>query len=100
MVGHYSPCEGSPVILRKLTSYINTQRPSTLLLAVLLGPGDALGPAQFLTEYYLPGVIWILYIFLFLFRLQTYRTLVGNTFIISTGHARTQYDSTLSSSGY
>jgi len=80
--------EGSPVILRKLTSYIKYATAISLLLAVLLGLAMPWVLRSFLTEYYLPGVIWILYIFLFLFIFQNVSNLVGNTFIISTGHAR------------
>ena len=80
--------EGSPVILRKLTSYIKYATAISLLLAVLLGLAMPWVLRSFLTEYYLPDVIWILYIFLFLFIFQNVSNLVGNTFIISTGHAR------------
>jgi O-antigen/teichoic acid export membrane protein len=80
--------EGSPVILLKLTSYIKYATLISLLLAVLLGLAMPWVLRSFLTEYYMPGVIRILYIFLFLFIFQNVSNLVGNTFIISTGHAR------------
>ena len=44
--------------------------------------------SHFFPEYDQPGVIRILYIFLFLFIFQNVSNLIGNTFIISTGHAR------------
>jgi len=80
--------EGSPVILRKLTSYIAYAAAVSLLLAVLLGLAVPWVLRHFLTEYDQPGLIRILYIFLFLFIFQNVSNLVGNTFIISTGHAR------------
>jgi O-antigen/teichoic acid export membrane protein len=80
--------EGSPVILRKLTSYIKHATAISLLLAVLLGLTMPWVLRLFLPEYYQPDVIRILYIFLFLFIFQNVANLVGNTFIISTGHAR------------
>jgi O-antigen/teichoic acid export membrane protein len=80
--------EGSPAILRKLTSYIKYGAAISLLLAVLFGLTIPWVLRRFLAEYYLPGVIWIQYIFLFLFIFQNISSLVGNTFIISTGHAR------------
>jgi O-antigen/teichoic acid export membrane protein len=80
--------EGSPVILRKLTSYITYATAISLLLSVLLGLVMPWVLRRFLTEYYLPDVIRILYLFLFLFIFQNVSNLVGNTFIISTGHAR------------
>jgi len=80
--------EGSPVILRKLASYIKYATVISLLLAVLLGLAIPWVLRLFLTEYYRPNVIRILYIFLFLFVFQNVANLVGNTFIISTGHAR------------
>lgn len=79
---------GSPVVMGKLASYIRYTAVISLLLAVLLGLMIPLILRSFLVEYYLPGVIWILYIFLFLFIFQNVSNLVGNTFIISTGHAR------------
>lgn len=80
--------EGSPVILRKLTSYIAYATAVSLLLAILLGLAVPWVLRHFLTEYDQPGVIQILYIFLFLFIFQNVSNLVGNTFIISTNHAR------------
>lgn len=80
--------EGSPVILRKLTLYIKYATVISLLLSVLMGLAIPLVLKGFLTEYYLPGVILILNIFLFLFIFQNVSNLVGNTFIISTGHAK------------
>jgi O-antigen/teichoic acid export membrane protein len=80
--------EGSPVILRKLTSYIKYATAISLLLVALLGLAMPWVLRSFLTEYYLPDVIRILYIFLFLFIFQNVSNLVGNTFIISTGHAK------------
>jgi O-antigen/teichoic acid export membrane protein len=80
--------EGSPVILRKLTSYITYATAVSLLLAVLLCLAVPWVLRHFLPEYNQPGVIRILYIFLFLFIFQNVSNLVGNTFIISTGHAR------------
>jgi O-antigen/teichoic acid export membrane protein len=80
--------EGSPVILRTLTKYIKYATVVSLLLAVLMGIAIPWILRSFLAEYYLPGVIWILYIFLFLFIFQNVSNLVGNTFIISTGHVR------------
>jgi O-antigen/teichoic acid export membrane protein len=80
--------EGSPVILLKLTSYIKYATTISLLLAVLLGLAMPWVLRHFLTEYHQPGMIRILYIFLFLFIFQNVSNLVGNTFIISTGHAR------------
>jgi O-antigen/teichoic acid export membrane protein len=79
---------GSFMVLGKLTSYITYTTAISLLLAVLLGLMIPWILRCFLVEYYLPGVIWILYIFLFLFIFQNVSNLVGNTFIISTGHAR------------
>jgi O-antigen/teichoic acid export membrane protein len=87
MVASYSR-EGSPAILRKLTSYITYATAVSLLLAVLLGLTVPWFLRHFLPEYHQPGVIRILYIFLFLFIFQNVSNLVGNTFIISTGHAR------------
>jgi O-antigen/teichoic acid export membrane protein len=80
--------EGSPVILRKLKSYITYATAISLLLAMLLGLAVPLILKRFLPEYDLPEVLWILYLFLFLFIFQNVSNLVGNTFIISTGHAR------------
>ena len=80
--------EGSPIILRKMTIYIKYATAISLLLAVLLGLAMPWVLRRFLTEYYLPDVIRILYLFLFLFIFQNVSNLVGNTFIISTGHAR------------
>lgn len=80
--------EGSSVILRKLTSYITYAAAVSLLLAILLGLAIPWVLLHFLTEYDQPGVIQILYMFLFLFIFQNVSNLVGNTFIISTGHAR------------
>lgn len=80
--------EGSPVILRKLTSYITHATAVSLLTAVLLGLAVPWVLRHFLPDYNQPGVIRILYIFLFLFIFQNVSNLVGNTFIISTGHAR------------
>jgi len=80
--------EGSPIILRKLTSYITYATAVSLALAVLLGLSVPLAISYFLPEYDRPGVIRILHIFLFLFIFQNASNLVGNTFIISTGHAR------------
>jgi O-antigen/teichoic acid export membrane protein len=80
--------EGSPVILRTLASYLKCATAISILLAVLMGLAIPWVLRSFLTEYYLPGVIWILYLFLFLFIFQNVSNLVGNTFIISTGHAR------------
>jgi len=80
--------EGSPVILRKLTSYITYGAAASLLPAVLLGLAVPWVLRHFLPDYNQPGVIDILYIFLFLFVFQNVSNLVGNTFIISTGHAR------------
>ena len=79
---------GSPVILRKLTSYIKYATAISLLLAVLLGLAMPWVLSRFLPEYYLPDVIRILYLFLFLFIFQNVSNLVGNTFIVSTGDAR------------
>ncbi len=78
---------GSPVILGKLTSYITYTTGISLLLAIFLGLMIPWVLRCFLVEYYLPEVILILYIFLFLFIFQNVSNLVGNTFIISTGHA-------------
>ncbi|MBM4313985.1 MAG: hypothetical protein FJ122_08720 [Deltaproteobacteria bacterium] len=80
--------EGSPVILRKLTSYITYATAASLLPAVLLGLAVPWVLRHFLTEYDQPGLIRILYIFLFLFIFQNVSNQVGNTFIVSTGHAR------------
>ncbi len=80
--------EGSSVILRTLTEYIQYATAISLLLAVLTGLAIPWILENFLRDYNLPGVIWILYIFLFLFIFQNVANLVGNTFIISTGHAR------------
>jgi O-antigen/teichoic acid export membrane protein len=80
--------EGSSVILRKLTSYLKYATILSLLLAVLLGLVIPWVLRHFFSEYNQPGVIRILYIFLFLFIFQNVSNLVGNTFIISTGHAR------------
>jgi O-antigen/teichoic acid export membrane protein len=80
--------EGSPVILRKLTSYLKVATLLSLLPAVLLGLAVPWVLRHFFPEYDQPGVIRILYIFLFLFIFQNVSNLVGNTFVISTGHAR------------
>lgn len=80
--------EGSADILRKMTSYIKYATAISLLLAVLLGLAMPWVLRRFLPEYYLPDVIRILYIFLFLFIFQNVSNLVGNAFVISTGHAR------------
>lgn len=80
--------EGSPAILLKLNSYIKYSTAISLLLSVLMGLTIPRFLQSFLTEYYLPGVILILNIFLFLFIFQNVSNLVGNTFIISTGHAK------------
>ena len=80
--------EGSPVILRKLTSYLTYATIISSLLAIFFCWVIPWILRHFLKEYNLPGVIWILYIFLFLFIFQNVSNLVGNTFIISTGHAR------------
>lgn len=80
--------KGSPAILRKLTLYIKYATAISALLTALLGLTVPWVLRHFLAEYYLPGVIRILYIFLFLFIFQNVSNLVGNTFIISTGHAR------------
>lgn len=79
--------EGSPVIMRKLTSYIVYGATLSLLLSILLALAIPWTLHRFLPEYDQPGVILILYIFLFLFIFQNVANLVGNTFIISTGHA-------------
>lgn len=80
--------EGSAVILKKLASYITYASSISLLLALLLALAFPWVLGRFLPEYDLPEVIRILYIFLFLFAFQNVSNLVGNTFIISTGHAR------------
>ena len=80
--------EGSPAILRKLTLYIKYATIISILMTILLGITVPWILRHFLPEYYLPGVIRILYIFLFLFIFQNVSNLVGNTFIISTGHAK------------
>jgi O-antigen/teichoic acid export membrane protein len=84
-----SYCRGGSLVVReKLASYITYTTVISLMLAVLLGLMIPWVLRWFLVEYYLPGVIWILYIFLFLFIFQNVSNIVGNTFIISTGHAR------------
>jgi O-antigen/teichoic acid export membrane protein len=80
--------EGTSVILKTLTEYIQYATVISLLLAILTGLVVPWILENFLPEYNLPGVIEILYIFLFLFIFQNVSNLVGNTFIISTGHAR------------
>jgi O-antigen/teichoic acid export membrane protein len=80
--------EGNSAILRKMTSYVKYAMAVSLLLSVLMGLTIPWVLQGFLTEYYLPGVILILNIFLFLFIFQNVSNLVGNTFIISTGHAK------------
>ncbi|MCL2669794.1 MAG: oligosaccharide flippase family protein, partial [Syntrophaceae bacterium] len=80
--------KGSPVILRKLTSLIVYGTSASILLALLLGLAIPWVLPRFLPAYNLPVVLWILYLFLFLFIFQNVSNLVGNTFIISTGHAR------------
>ena len=80
--------DGSAAILGKLTLYIKYATALSALLTILIGLIVPWVLKHFLTEYYLPSVIMILYIFLFLFIFQNVSNLVGNTFIISTGHAR------------
>ena len=80
--------DGSPFILRKLTSYVKHATAISALLSLLLVFTVPWILKHFLTAYYLPNVLVILYIFLFLFVFQNVSNLVGNTFIISTGHAR------------
>jgi O-antigen/teichoic acid export membrane protein len=87
MVASYCQ-EGSPGILRKMTSYLTYTTTISLVLAISLCLLIPWVLRHFLPEYYLPGVIRILYIFLFLFIFQNVSNLIGNTFIISTGHAR------------
>lgn len=80
--------EGSPVILRKLTAYVAWGGAITALLALLIGLATPWVLNWFLPQYDRPDVRLILNIFLFLFIFQNVSNLVGNTFIISTGHAR------------
>jgi O-antigen/teichoic acid export membrane protein len=80
--------EGSSVILKTLNGYIKYATAVSLLLAVLTVMVIPWVLRSYLAAYDLPGVIWILDIFLFLFIFQNVSNLVGNTFIISTGHAR------------
>ena len=80
--------EGSAAILRKLTSCTTYATIISSLLAVLLGLAVPWVLGRFFSEYDQPGLIRILYIFLFCFIFQNVSNLVGNTFIISTGHAR------------
>lgn len=79
---------GAPAILRVLRSYIWYGALISLLLSIFMGLTIPWVLATFLKEYYLPGVILILNVFLFLFIFQNVSNLIGNTFIISTGHAR------------
>jgi PST family polysaccharide transporter len=80
--------EGSVVILQKMRLYILHSAIISLLLVILVGLVMPFILKRFLPEYYLPNVLWILYISLFFFIFQNVANLVGNTFIISTGHAK------------
>jgi O-antigen/teichoic acid export membrane protein len=87
MVASYY-CDGSHVILEKTSLYIKYTTAVTLILTVFMGLIIPWFLKNFLNEYYLSGVILILNIFLVLFIFQNVSNLIGNTFIISTGHAR------------
>lgn len=80
--------EGSSVILKKLGSYLTYAAGISLFSTILLGLVVPWVLRLFFPEYHQPGLIRILYVFLFLFIFQNVSNLVGNTFIISTGHAR------------
>jgi PST family polysaccharide transporter len=87
MVTYYYQ-EGSLAILKKLSIYVKYATAVTMFLVVFMVLTIPWFLQSFLNKYYLPGVILILNIYLFIFIFQNVSNLVGNTFIISTGHAR------------